>query len=269
MCRLVKGVISGAYDSTPENAKSDLYIILKTILRPLRTPSTPTNLAVYITKDKPTWEGFVQSFRRTVAELKGARLMRLISKLNIFSSIRSGYMGILWSDISIDLVAASLRQREFVKKITSNECSGLDTPFALYKANTRYHKFLLLMNRKTKPANKKNSNLVPTLDIDLCWHTHQLVPVLYRQWCLEHLGTAINHDDTIGQGDLDVGLRETSLAWFDAYREPYTTDDLRQSYFSTTRKVTGALFPPYGLYMLRKGAKLNQARLGNIFCFRF
>jgi Glycine-rich domain-containing protein-like len=225
--------------------------------------SSSTSLAKYIFTDNPAWDGFVVSFQRTVIELKAARLLRIISRRNIFFSIRSAYMGIMWQDLSIDLVAASLRQREFIKRITSNECNGIDTPFALYKANTRYHKFLLLMNRKSKPANfKKNVNLVPTLDIDLLWHTHQLVPVPYRQWCLEHLGTAINHDDTIGQGDLNVGLRDTSLAWFDAYREPYTTDDLRQSYFSTGRKVTGALFPPYGLYMLRKGKKLNQARLG-------
>jgi hypothetical protein len=166
-------------------------------------------------------------------------------------------MGLLWTDFSIDLVAASLRQREFAKKITSEECRNLDSPFALYKANTRYHRFLLLLTRRSK------TNFVPTLDIDLCWHTHQLFPQAYRGWCLEHLGKAINHDDTIGKGDLNVGLRETSLAWYDAYKESYTTDDLRQGYFSTGRKIAGALFPPYGIYMLRKGKKLDRARLGN------
>ena len=230
------------------------------MVKPLRAAPTPTNLAIYIKTDNPSWEGFIPSFRKTAIELRSVRLMRALSRTNIFASIRSGYMGILWQDLSIDLVAASLRQREFAKRITGSECSGIDTPFALFKANTRYHKFLLLMNRKT--ASKKNINLVPTLDIDLCWHTHQLVPVPYRNWCIEHLGTAINHDDTIGRGDLNIGLRETSLAWYDTYREPYTTDDLRQTYFSTGRKVTGVLFPPYGLYMLRKGQKLNQARLG-------
>jgi len=230
------------------------------VVKPLRAAPTPTNLAIYIKTDNPSWEGFIPSFRKTAIELRSVRLMRALSRTNIFASIRSGYMGILWQDLSIDLVAASLRQREFAKRITGSECSGIDTPFALFKANTRYHKFLLLMNRKT--ASKKNINLVPTLDIDLCWHTHQLVPVPYRNWCIEHLGTAINHDDTIGRGDLNIGLRETSLAWYDTYREPYTTDDLRQTYFSTGRKVTGVLFPPYGLYMLRKGQKLNQARLG-------
>src|SRR5208282_4887806 len=211
--RIVKGAITGAHGSTSENARADLQIILKTVVKPLRAAPTPTNLAIYIKTDNPSWEGFIPSFRKTAIELRSVRLMRALSRTNIFASIRSGYMGILWQDLSIDLVAASLRQREFAKRITGSECSGIDTPFALFKANTRYHKFLLLMNRKT--ASKKNINLVPTLDIDLCWHTHQLVPVPYRNWCIEHLGTAINHDDTIGRGDLNIGLRETSLAWYD------------------------------------------------------
>ena len=257
----MKGAISGAYESTFENAKADLIIILKTILSHPRTLPTPTALATYIETDNPSWEGFISAFRGTSSQIRRAGLMRMLSNPNIFSAIRSRYMGILWPDLSIDLVAASLRQREFAKRITSNECIGIDTPFALFKANTRYHKFLLLMNRKAY-GSKKTINLVPTLDIDLCWHTHQLFPVSYRRWCTEHLGTVINHDDTIGRGDLNVGLRRTSLAWYDAYREPYTTDDLRQTYFSKSRKIAGVLFPPYGIYMLRKGQKLDHARLG-------
>jgi hypothetical protein len=168
-------------------------------------------------------------------------------------------MGIMWQGLSIDLVAASLRQREFAKKIVGDECQGIDTPFALFKATTRYHKFLLLMKRK--PGKKGRIALVPTLDIDLCWHTHQLHAASYRKWCIEHLGAAINHDDTVGRMSLDNGLRETSLAWFDAYRETYSTDDLRQTYLSKGRKMAGILFPPYGLYMMRKGQKLEQAKL--------
>lgn len=239
----------------------DLKIILETVLHLPRYKKAPTSIASYISTDNPSWEGFIKSFQKTAQELKSAQLLRMISRRNIFNSIRVGYMGILWRDLSIDLVAAALRQREFAKKITGEECHGMDTPFALFKANTRYHKFLLLMNRKTA-RKRRYPNLVPTLDIDLCWHTHQLFPVPYRAWCTEHLGTAINHDDTIGRGDLDVGLRETSLAWYNAYRESYTTDDLRQSYMTTSRKVAGTLFPPYGLYMLNKSKKLDQARLG-------
>ena len=114
-------------------------------------------------------------------------------------------MGILWRDLSTDLVAAALRQREVAKRFTGEECYGMDSPFALFKANIRYHKFLLLMNRKTA-SKRRYPNLVSPLDIDLCWNTYQLFPVPYCAWCTEHLETAIDHDDTIGQGDLDVGF---------------------------------------------------------------
>jgi len=219
-----------------------------------------TSLANYVknTSSDPSWMGFITAFRNTVTELKEIEKFRNITRRNIFRTIRTAYMGIVWRDLSIDLVAASLRQREFAKKITSDDCLGMDSPFSLFKATTRYHKFLLLMKRN----DKKKVPLVPTLDIDLCWHTHQLSPVPYRQWCVEHLGMAINHDDTIGKGSLDQGLRETSLSWFDAYREGYTTDDLKESYLSRDRKFAGIVFPPYGLYMLHKARKLEQARTG-------
>jgi len=145
----------------------------------------------------------------------------------------------MYPDLSIDLVAASLRQREFARKITSKDCAGIDTPFALSKAAMRYHKFLLLMKRKAN-GKKKRVALVPTLDIDLCWHTHQLYAVSYRQWTVEHLGIAVNHDDTVGQGELDNGLKATSDAWDDAYRETYATNKLPSSSLST--KFGGKFF---------------------------
>src|SRR5437667_1315553 len=179
--RVVKGAISGALDSTDEIARVDLQVLLKTIIKPSRAQPTRTSLATYInTTDNPSWDGFILAFQRTAMELRSMRSMSMLSRANIFASIRTGYMGILWQDFSIDLIAASLRQRQFAKRITGNECSGIDTPFALFKATTRYHKFLLLMNRKGSTQRRRAINLVPTLDIDLCWHTHQLFPGPYR-----------------------------------------------------------------------------------------
>lgn len=230
---------------------------------PSRQGAFESPLKSYITKADPTWKDFVSVFIETNKGLKSGFLLKNLSRRHLFPSIRSAYMGIVWRELSIDLVAAALRQREFTKKIVGPQCAGFDSPSALYKANTRYHKFLLLI--RPNSSNKKAAkHFVPTLDIDLCWHTHQLFPVSYRAWCIEHIGTAINHDDTVGSGDLNVGLRNTSLAWCQKYREPYTTDDLRGAYFSKGRKIVGTLFPPYGLYMLRKGQKLKHARMGTI-----
>jgi hypothetical protein len=159
-------------------------------------------------------------------------------------------------------VAASLRQREFAKKITSQKCKGIDSPFALSNATTRYHKFLLLLKRSRNVSAEKSFNIVPTLDIDLCWHTHQLYPTSYRNWCFTNFGREINHDDTISKANLEDGLRLTSLAWLEAYHEPYTTDDLKTAYLTPRRKIAGILFPPYGLHVLNKSRKLGQAQRG-------
>lgn len=243
-------------------AANDLSVILDTDMRAhvgrSISPLSGTSLARYITLSQPTWKGFINAFRSSIRELKSVGKFKDIERRNIFARLRVAYMGIVHHSLSIDLVAASLRQREFATKITNAECAGMDSPFALFKATTRYHKFMLLMNRDSKKP-----FLVPTMDIDLCWHTHQLFPRSYREWCLQHLQRAVNHDDTIGKGDLSQGLRNTSLAWLEAYREPYTTDDLRKGYFTSGRKVAGILCPPYGLHMLSKGKKLDKARTGS------
>jgi hypothetical protein len=234
--RIIEGAVSGAHDTDPEEtARVDLQVIMQTVLQPPHSPVTQVrvsrgfnpHIAVYAkTVKDPCWRDIIDSFQKTTAELKGARLLRMLSRGNIFNSIQIAYMGIMWRDLSIDLVAACLRQREFAKKITTDELNGINTPMALSEAITRYHKFLLLMNRKSKG---NRMPLVPTLDIDLCWHTHQLFSFSYRQWCIKHLGFAVNHDDTVGKESLDSGIRDTCEAWFKAYREHYTTDHLSKS----------------------------------------
>ena len=187
---------------------------------PEKIPPARTHLSTYVSGVRnPTWTDILASFQQTITQLKGARLYRMLSRASFFNSLSLAYRGILWRDFSIDLVAAALRQREFSKKIISPELREIDTPSALFRATIRYHKFLLLNSRKEKKGRKVG--LVPTLDIDLCWHTHQLFAVSYRAWCIEHLGTALNHDDTVAKEDLDKGLEDTSQAWSKAYRENY------------------------------------------------
>ena len=116
--------------------------------------------------------------------------------------------------------------------------------------------------RKKHKITGKQIPLVPTLDVDLAWHTHQLYPHSYRDYCITFVGRAINHDDTFEAKVINDGLRYTSLAWLKEYDEPYTTKDLRKGYFTTKRKVVGVMFPPYGFVMLRMGNKLTRARIG-------
>jgi hypothetical protein len=203
---------------------------------------------------EPTWIGFDNAVRETIA------VFRTGPKSNadlVFTKIRGAYFNIMRPEFSIDLVAACLRQRIYTNRII-NECPGLGSDEELTTAVTRYHKFLRLMN-SVDLGRKKRGPFVPTLDIDLCWHTHQLSPQAYRFWCLENLGRAINHDDTIEETTATRGLRATSLAWLDLFDEAYTANDLRKAYFTPARKCAGIIFPPYGVFMLNFGRKLDRA----------
>lgn len=165
---------------------------------------------------------------------------------------------IVWQGLSVDLVRASLIQRMFATRITGREGRDLRLPFALHRATIRYHKFILLMDPSSPSRGKV---LVPTLDIDLCWHTHQLSAPDYRRWCIEHAGGPVDHNDTITTLSLAAGIHYTSLSWLAAYHEAYTTTNMRLQYLTLSRIIVGVLFPPYGIYMLWRAYKLNKARI--------
>ncbi|KAG2104330.1 uncharacterized protein F5147DRAFT_579917 [Suillus discolor] len=122
---------------------------------------------------------------------------------------------------SLDLVGAVLRQASFVKKMVNlgwtepgyfaNEVDAV----ALQHCVARYHAFLNIM------AESPDSFLVPTLDIDLGWHTHQLMASRYQKDCLLLVGRFVDHDDKVEEGHLATSFDLTCRAWNDHYHVPY------------------------------------------------
>jgi Glycine-rich domain-containing protein-like len=159
---------------------------------------------------------------------------------------------------SYDVVAAALRQKLFAEKIIKADfnLNSFD------QSTLRYYRFMLL-TRKLSASKRGKRTLVPTMDIDLAWHTHQLYASAYREWCLEMLGRVINHDDSVT--DVAMAFRWTSVAWFDEYAERYTLNDLRRDYLSYWRVIAGVLCPPYGLHVMAKSRKLRLLVSGNPF----
>lgn len=102
------------------------------------------------------------------------------------------------------LIAAVNRQESFVDKmhaqlwIRSPAVEG-----TLQRAIDRYHKFTQLFQLYPDTV------LVPTLDIDLAWHTHQCSAAQYRRAMINGTGRFINHDDRIDRPVLDTGLEKT------------------------------------------------------------
>jgi hypothetical protein len=56
-------------------------------------------------------------------------------------------------------------------------------------------------------------NPVPSMDVDLFWHTHQLSSSNYLPWCMQHLRHPLNHEDTLPENELYTGLANTIAAW--------------------------------------------------------
>ena len=63
--------------------------------------------------------------------------------------------------------------------------------------------------------------LVPTLDIDLVWHTHQCSPVFYKESSKSLAGKFLDHDDKIEKKGLDNGLETIKELWKVRFGDEY------------------------------------------------
>ncbi|KAI0051192.1 hypothetical protein FA95DRAFT_1628258 [Auriscalpium vulgare] len=122
---------------------------------------------------------------------------------------------------SVELVGAVLRQGSFIKKMRDLHWTEVDyfanpdDELALHHANARYHAFLDLM------ASSPGSFLVPTLDIDLVWHTHQLTGPRYQTDCRKTVERYVNHDDKVEEMYLSNAFDLTCRAWLDRFKTQY------------------------------------------------
>ncbi|KAG8957477.1 hypothetical protein FRC03_010115 [Tulasnella sp. 419] len=145
------------------------------------------------------------------------------------------------TSFSIDLIAAVKRQFRFVTKIAelgwlderafpadSKGHDGKEESKALRRCVNQYHAFLDLMS-----ANPKTF-LVPTLGIDLAWHTHQLFHTHYRMTSIDLLGLLVDHDDAVEQETIATSYDETAELWHARYHLPYSVCGCPQPQTSLT-----------------------------------
>ncbi|WRT70201.1 uncharacterized protein IL334_007195 [Kwoniella shivajii] len=71
-----------------------------------------------------------------------------------------------------------------------------------------YHAWLDLMH-----STQSRFFLVPRLDIDLAWHTHQLHHDRYKSDTVQVLGKLLNHNDAAGDEKVGDGLEVTKELW--------------------------------------------------------
>ncbi|KAI8802895.1 hypothetical protein BJ742DRAFT_857958 [Cladochytrium replicatum] len=198
----------------------------------------------------PNWESLLELFKTELRPV--LRAAKRTTPPMFASRLAKAYRNIPFKFISLDLIAAVVRQRGFTAKMVSGivDWSSEDT---FSRATLRYHKFLMLM------AKHKKEMLVPTLDLDLAWHTHQLFPGRYQTYGLQNVGMIVNHDDSVDDSSLTSGYDNTSAHWKSDFGEDYAQDPPTSS-----RSIGGGgnstRFPAYALFASSKSNADKQKR---------
>ncbi|KAF2839990.1 hypothetical protein M501DRAFT_951869 [Patellaria atrata CBS 101060] len=147
----------------------------------------------------------------------------VLSKSNASRRDRTGIRRVMsryWynsSPFGLDLVGAVIRQGTFINKM--HKLDWLHSPaltFTMQRSLKKYDRFLSII------ASNKKKMAVPTLDVDLAWHTHQLNPASYCNHCLVVSWKLIDHDDKVEEATLSEGFLWTSAVYAARYGESYS-----------------------------------------------
>jgi hypothetical protein len=120
---------------------------------------------------------------------------------------------------AMDLSGAVIRQGSFIDKM--HGIDWLHSPASaatMARLLTKYDRFFRIM------ATNPNQIAVPTLDVDLAWHTHQLSPRAYYSYSISNTAgdRFINHDDKIDEDKLSDGFEWTSKQYEKNFGEVYS-----------------------------------------------
>lgn len=123
---------------------------------------------------------------------------------------------------SADIAAAVQRQAKFIRNMADIKwlepyVYGMEM-LPLIRGIVRYHAWLDLVH-----STQGKQFLVPTLDIDLAWHTHQLQGKAYKEDSEDVLGMFLDHNDNVGEGHLGNGLAVTEKLWKERFGYDYTS----------------------------------------------
>ncbi|KAI2688966.1 hypothetical protein LCP963914a_2055 [Penicillium roqueforti] len=110
---------------------------------------------------------------------------------------------------ALDLVGAVIRQSTFVEKMDQIDWLHSPTVFnTMDRLIKKYEVFFQIM------IDNPDKMAVPTLDVDLAWHTHQLSPSRYYKYSTSKgkggIRMFIDHDDKVDEGKLSDGFAWTS-----------------------------------------------------------
>lgn len=172
----------------------------------------------------PTVDDVREEIENAFQDKDNLRNIEGVSKLNSQNSVSRiairKMMSRYWENFSLfalDLCGAVMRQGIFVEKMC--KLDWLHSPSArdtMSRLLIKYDRFLEIM------AAHPNKVAVPTLDVDLAWHTHQLSPSMYFAHTVSKTERFIDHNDKIEENVLSKQFEWTSKVYQDRYGEVYS-----------------------------------------------
>jgi hypothetical protein len=162
----------------------------------------------------------------------GIKDKNLVKHVNGKSGVQTGYlksqerlairkmMSRYWENSSVfalELGGAVIRQSIFVDKMYGLD--WLHSPAAketMKRLLLKYQRFIQIM------ATYSLHVAVPTLDVDLGWHTHQLSPRPYYNYTMAKCKKFIDHDDKMAEDQLNEGFEWTSKTYQKLFQDVYS-----------------------------------------------
>ena len=216
------GVPDGSQDSTPSNHNNAFPNRLVGIA--LRAPVL--ELINPKIANRPTMNDIKQLIETAI---QNKALVKHVNSKAIFESglpnreerlaIRK-MMSRYWENNSVfalELGGAVIRQGIFVDKMHSID--WLHSPAArqtMTRLLVKYARFIRII------ADYPLHTAVPTLDVDLAWHTHQLSPKSYFDYTVKMCKKFIDHDDKMNEDALSTGFEWTSKTYEKLHQEVYS-----------------------------------------------
>ncbi|KAK2737213.1 hypothetical protein FQN55_001234 [Onygenales sp. PD_40] len=203
----------------PETARWSFHAMNANMMLPNKLLSPPSHLhekllscTDYNSHPAATIEdirdAFKDAFKKERSLLRKARVTSPVSRHERISIRR--LMSRYWensSPFALDLVGAVIRQGTFITKMDSID--WIHSPTLSSTMTNLLEKYKIFM----RIISTRNGTLgVPTLDVDLAWHTHQLWPQAYFRYSLHATRgqTFIDHDDKVDQNTLNDAFERTS-----------------------------------------------------------
>ncbi|KAI9334291.1 hypothetical protein BDR26DRAFT_570941 [Obelidium mucronatum] len=201
------------------------------------------------------WAHVEDAMRTQFELLRATNLLKNVRKSTMPKIFRA-YKNIT-THLTLDLVAAVIRQRGFTGKMVGGFVNWTERD-TLARATIRYQMFLDLTKKEP------NSFLVPTLDVDLMWHTHQCYPQRYQNYGLREMKRIINHDDSVESKVLSTSFESTSSLWKHYFNEIYSPHAGNAS--TVARTHMELIFPPYVIHAASNAVTITKPAKGDGNC---